>query len=252
MSSKKSERMFLDRMLKDLGWIEAEVLDGDEPPDFLVVKEDGRVAVEITRIYHRETRKGSPDAEQENELDQFASDLAEAYYSEAGASTVRVRIALPPVINSPAVRQWTRSERKQNDAEVAKKALVALRNLPPLTPGSEAKFEVEHRDGRPCTFWVLSLPPDSGMERRWEVLNNRIGWRRRVAPASLQRKVETKGADLAAYGAQAEFAVLLVVADANRASGFLDLPADVAVNPCGFDAVYFQRYLEPTVRVPLL
>jgi hypothetical protein len=48
------ERLFLDRMLKDLGWAAAQVLDGDEPPDFYVVTNDGRVAVEVTRIYHRE------------------------------------------------------------------------------------------------------------------------------------------------------------------------------------------------------
>ena len=115
-------------MLKDLGWIDAEVLDGDEPPDFLVVKEDGRVAVEVTRIYQRETRKGSPEAAQEAEHDRFASDLTEAYYADEAARPVRVKISLPPIINSPAVRQWTRDERKQNAAAVAAKALVELRS----------------------------------------------------------------------------------------------------------------------------
>ena len=251
MPSKNLERLFLDRMLKDLGWIDAEVLDGDEPPDFLVVKEDGRVAVEVTRIYRRETSKGSPEAAQEAENDRFASDLAETYYAEEAAPPIRVRIALPATINNRAVRQWTRDERKQNAATVAAKAQVELRNLPALEPGTERRFEIEHRDGRPCTFWVLALPPESGIERRWEVLNNRIGRRALVAPTLLQDKIKKKGLDLAAYREHVEFAVLLVAADAMRASGFLELPADVAVNAHGFDAVYFQRYLEPTVRVAL-
>ena len=252
MSSKNLERFFLDRMLKDLGWIDAEVLDGDEPPDFLVVKEDGRVVVEITRIYQRETSKGSPEAAQEAEYDRFASDLAEAYYADAAARPIQVKISLPSIIQSPAVRQWTRGERRQNDADVAAKALIELRNLPPLESWAEYKFEVENRDGRPCAFWVTALPPDTGMERRWEVLNNRIGWRGVVVQTLLQDKIAKKAVGLAAYRGDVEFAALLVVADAMRASGFLELPAGMAVKGCGFDAVYFQRYLEPTVRLTLL
>jgi len=252
VSSKKLARLFLDRMVKDLGWSDAEVVDGDEPPDFLVVKEDGRVAVEITRIYRRETSNGSPEAAQETEYDRFASDLAQAYYADASARPVRVKISLPPIIKSPAVRQWTRDERKQNAAVVAAKALVELRNLPALELWREQRFEIEHRDGRPCIFWVMALPPQSGMERRWEVLNNHIGWRGLVTPTLLQLKVKKKALDLAAYRDDVGQAVLLVVADAMRASGYLALAVDVAVNGCGFDAVYFQRYFEPTVKVPLL
>jgi hypothetical protein len=252
MSSKNQERLFLDRMLKDLGWIDADVLDGHEPPDFLLVKEDGRVAVEITRVYRRETTKGSPDAAQETEYDRFASDLAEAYYADPAAPPVQVNISLPAMIRSPAVRQWSREDRKQNDATVSAKALIELRNLPAVEPWSKQKFKVEHRDGRPCTFWVLALPPESGMERRWKVLNNTIGTRGLVAPRVLQDKIKKKGLGLTGYRDEVEYAVLLVVANAMRASGFLELPADVAVNAYGFDAVYFQRYMEPTLKLPLL
>lgn len=252
MPSKTKERIFLNRMLSALGWIDADVLDGDEPPDFLVVKEDGRVAVEITRIYHRETGKGSPEAAQETEYERFASDLAKAYYADATARPIQVKISLPSVIHGAGVRQWTRSERKRNDAAVAAKAIIELRNLPPMEPWATHKVEVEHRDGRPCAFWVTALPPDSGLERRWKVTNNRIGWRAPVLVRLLQDKVAKKATDLPAYRKEAEFAVLLVVADANSASGFLELPAGAAVNACGFDAVYFQRYLEPTVKIPAL
>ncbi len=46
-------------------------------------------------------------------------------------------------------------------------------------------------------------------------------------------------------------AFLLVVADGSRASGFLDLPPDVAVDRQGFDVVYFQNN-EGTQDVPFI
>src|SRR6266478_4518767 len=246
VASKRLERLFLDRMLKDLGWSAAQVLDGDEPPDFYIVTAEGRVAVEVTRIYRHEHRKGSPEAAQESEYDRFASDLAQAYYADASAPPIRVRIALPPIIKSPAVRQWSRADRKQHAAAVAAQALVELRNLPPMQPWAEHRFEVEHRDGRPATFYALALPPDSGMERRWEAINNSIGWRGRIEPALLQDKIAEKVRWIAKHRQRVAFAVLLVVADGMRASGFLELPDDVSVSGCGFDAVYFLRYPHAT------
>ena len=82
MASKRLERSFLDRMLKDLGRTADDVLDGDEPPDFYVLMGGGRVAVEVTRIYQREhPKKGSRDAAQEQEFEQFVRDLAHEYFT---------------------------------------------------------------------------------------------------------------------------------------------------------------------------
>jgi len=252
MPSKSHERLFLDRMLKDLDWNVTQVLDGDEPPDFYVIKDDGCIAVEVTRVYRREhPKKGSPEAAQEQEYHRFASDLVQSYYSQPAAQPIRVQVFLPPIITSPAVRQWSREQRKEHAAAVAAQAMVEFRKLPSMQPWEELKFEVQHRDGRYATFRVIALPPDSGAERRWEVVNNSIGWRGLVAPALLQDKVAEKGRRVPEYRQQVSSAVLLVVADGMRASGFLELPPDVSVNASGFDAVYFLRYPHPTREVPL-
>jgi len=74
----------------------------------------------------------------------------------------------------------------------------------------------------------------------WESVNSHVGW---VAPATaqlLQRKVENKAAGLAKYRSVVDSAVLLVVADRGRASGFFELDPNLVVDPLGFDAVYFQ------------
>ena len=102
MASKKLERLFLDRMLKDLGWAAAQVLDGDEPPDFYVMTDAGRVSVEVTRIYRREhPKKGSPEAAQEREFEQFVRSLAHEYFTGEAAQAIQMSVALPPIIRSP-------------------------------------------------------------------------------------------------------------------------------------------------------
>jgi hypothetical protein len=250
MASKTLERLFLDRMMNDLGW-SAHAIDGDEPPDFYIAMGERRVAVEVTRIYRNEhPAKGSPEAAQEREYHLFASEIAEAYYADPKARAIQVKIALPPIINSPAVRQFSRKERKEDINDVAQRTLARLRHLPKLQPWARHRFQVRQRDGRPATFHILALPADTGAERRWDVVNVSMGWRGYVNAALLQAKVRAKSLDLKKYKDRVASAVLLVVADDMRASGFLELPSGIAVDRLGFDAIYFQRYLDGTQEVP--
>ena len=210
-----------------------------------------RVAVEITRIYRREHRtRGSPDAAQESEYDRFASNLAASYYAEPDAREIQVRIAMPSIIASPVVRQLPREERKADLEDVATRALARLRHLPKLDAWGRHEFRVRQRDGRPATLYVLALPPESGMERQWSVMNASIGWRGYVDVPLLQSKIDAKAMDLKKYKDRAGEAVLLVVAHGTRASWFLELGDGITVNPRGFDAIYFQRYPQGTQAVP--
>jgi|GEM_PF-2003260 len=79
---------FLEKMLRDLGWQDRQVNDGDEPPDFLLDSADGRCAVEVTRIFQREHAKGSPDAAQERQSEQFVTALRDAYFSNDAAQSI--------------------------------------------------------------------------------------------------------------------------------------------------------------------
>jgi hypothetical protein len=252
MASKRTERFFLDRMVAGLNWTRMKVYDGDEPPDFFLDSGDCRVAVEVTRIYPSENSKGSPDAAQEREFERFVSALAEEYFKDERAQAIQVSVTMPPIITSPAVRQETRGERRAQAAVVAQRALAKLRHLPQLGPWEKHEFQVRQRDGRPATFRVLRLPAGAGAERLWEAMNNNVGWAGEVKGQLLQTKVTAKAQDLPKYRATVASAYLLVVADGSRASGFLELPPEVAVDPKGFDAVYFQRYPGATQKVPTL
>jgi hypothetical protein len=242
----------LEKMLRDLGWHDRQVTDGDEPPDFFLDSADRRCAVEVTRIFQREHAKGSPDAAQEHQFEQFVSALRDAYFSTDAPQSIQVSVTLPAIIRSPAVRQWTREERRADLTAVMQRALARLRHLPKLSAWQDHKFHVRQRDGRPATFRVLCLPPGTGAERLWEVVSNHVGWVAPVDGALLQRKIAAKAEDLAKYRRRVVAAVLLVVADGSRASGFLDLPPGIVVDQLGFDAVYFQSYSLKTKRLPTI
>ncbi len=82
-------------------------------------------------------------------------------------------------------------------------------------------------------------------------MNHTVGWVGQIHAELIQRKVSTKARGLHKYRSSVSTSCLLVVADASRASGFLDLKEGTAVDPLGFDAVYFQRYpFDDTVLVP--
>jgi len=100
-------------------------------------------------------------------------------------------------------------------------------------------------------FHVLGLPAGTGLERRWDVMNNTVDWVGDLDGQRLQQKINVKAQDLPKYRRMVASAFLLVVADGSRASGFLDLPPDVAVDRQGFDVVYFQNN-EGTQDVPFI
>ncbi len=241
MASKKLERCFVDRMLTDLAWSGFDVLPGDEPPDFLLVSGSSRIALEVTRVYARENRKGSPAAAQEREFQRFTSELEAAYFSERGARTIQVGVVMPSIIRSRAVRRFSPEERRADLAKLTKKALARLRHLPVLDPHARPhRFQVRQRDGRPASFHIYGLP--AGVRIKWDVANNTVGCFSSIRPEALQEKIRAKANDLPRYRSEVTAAQLLVVADGSLASGFLDLAEGSRFDPAGFDAVYFQRY----------
>ncbi len=118
MAAKQLERQFIGKMLRDLDWADLHVTDGDEPPDFLLIPPNGRdrIAVEVTRIYRRETAKGSPEAAQERTFETFVSALQEQYLRLPSRQLIQVTVVLPPVIRSSAVRRLTAAERREDSA----------------------------------------------------------------------------------------------------------------------------------------
>lgn len=245
-AKKALERIFLARMLADLGWEDDGVEDGSEPPDFIVRRGAKRVAVEVTRIYWRENRKGSPEAEREREDIRFVAKLADAYNAEARSQLFSVSVVLPSAIESRAVRQFTREERHADRANVARKALARLRHLPRLKEGASHRVAVRQRDGRSVAFHITRLPESARELCRWRPVNISVGWVSTVTPEALATKITAKASDLRRYRAAVDSAVLLIVADGRRASGFLNLRDGTLVEAGGFDAVYFQRFPEYT------
>lgn len=98
MASKNQERLFLEQMLKDLGWTAGHV-EERERPDFALQIEGRRIAVEVTKIFRREGRRGSPDAERERTHWQALRRVVEKYYELPGASPIKVDATFPDTMD---------------------------------------------------------------------------------------------------------------------------------------------------------
>jgi hypothetical protein len=247
-AKKSTERLFLDALLRHLRWTDVRVEDGAEPPDFFVHRGELRIAIEITRVYRLEQRKGSLDAQWERDLIRFVRDLHTAYDGGTAAQLMDVTVVFPSPIRSSAVRQLTPQEHKADRADVMRRALARLTHLPGLAPMARHKFAVRQRDGRPVTFHLVRLPTGAEHLKRWKP-NITLGWVATLRSDALQAKVDAKSRDLPKYRAGVDAVFLLVVADSRRASGYVQLAQQTVIEPRGFDAVYFQRYDEYTRRV---
>jgi hypothetical protein len=212
----------------------------DDPPDFFLVSLASRIAVEVTRIYRHENRKGSAAAADEYQFQRFVSELEVRYLTVTEAQPIQVSVALPPIIRSRAVRRFSRKEYQADLANVAEQALAVLRRMPALEAWAKHEFYVQQRDGRHVSFHVLRLP--AGKSAPWDVMNNTVGWIGSVPLQVLQERIREKAGDLPRYRSEVASTYLLVVADGSVASGFLELPPGAVLDAAGFDAVYFQRY----------
>ena len=239
-TKKRRERFFLDKMIRQLNWSPRSVEQGSEPPDFFITLEDRRCAVEITHMMQSEMLVGgSPIRAQEGADEGFVTALRDAYFSDPAPQQIQVSAILPLVVRSPAVRRPSRDEQREHMKDIKRMALARLRHLPKLKPGQDWKFRVQHLRGG-ATFHVFCFPPGMGPERLWEPINSHVGFVAGATQQLLQRKVEAKSRGLAKYRSGVDSAVLLIVADKRRASGFFELDPEAVVDPQGFDAVYFQ------------
>ena len=234
---KRLERFFLDKMIDHLGWAPTRVEEGSEPPDFFVEVDDRRYGVEITQILHGETaRRGSLVRAQEESDQGFVDELRDAYFTGPSPQAIQASVSLPLNIQSPSLRKLTPQERRAHLDDLKRMALARLRHLPRLAAGGAWNFRVQHRRGG-ATFRVFCLPSGMGAERLWESTNKHVGWVSSARSDLLQSKVEIKAAGLAKYRPAVDSAVLLIVADRGRASGFFDLEPNVILDPLGFEEV---------------
>src|SRR5438128_5763884 len=75
------------------------------------------------------------------------------------------------------------------------------------------------------------------------------GWVARADGTDLQAFVDLKAEGFQRYPRAFDARVLLLVAEGNGPGSYVDLEYGAAVDPRGFDAVFFQRHFDSTVRI---
>lgn len=243
-AKRRRERWFVDQLIAKLQW-EADVVEGDDPPDFVLNVSGQRVSVEVRQIFSLERRRGgSPAAEREASWNRFLRRLMDEYYENDGIPSRVMFFSVDAPDGLRELEKWL--------AAAKEPSLRAIRNLVRSTPVAEQRkirLKVCHR---PLDLWVTRLPSTPEYEafsKRWKAMNNQIGWGLRMSAADLQWAIDEKARILAKYRKNYSQNVLLLVADAMTASGFIYPELEGEVDPKGFDEIYFLKTLDRAMKI---
>lgn len=267
MRRSQEELIWVERLVRDIA------LDGhveswpDDPPDAVITTGSGlRIAVEVTELFARETRHGSPDRERARGQQRLLNKIRDEYYSREGARLINVRAHFPPRIESSEqrststpdgsrarsqVRLLTRSEQREDERCVQRDAVSQLRGLEALGDGDTVRLEVRLpiQGGYPIRMAATGLPEGNAAARehatQWRSSPG-PGWVADARAVDLQARVAKKSNGVRRYRSEFSSKILLLVAAASGPGSFLAVTDDLRIEPMAFDAVFFMRFLDGT------
>src|SRR3989344_991150 len=222
MASKVQERIYAEKAIELLGknW---QLTDIPEPPDFEVSNRVSVWGLEIRCIYKSEdVRKGSPIKEKESLDSRLLVKLAEQYY-EAGGSPIQLKVLGASLLH-------------ENYA-------LILSTLISRTPGklwSHQRLTASDN----VILYISELPPELPQYSRWQLVDHRVGFARKITGTEIQNAIDAKVKKLATYANKYQRTDLLLVADRTFNSGRL-LPSEpIHFFNSGFSNIFLLSYPE--------
>lgn len=227
----RRELLYVKELVNRLGWEGADLSLGSDPPDVLISVNSETISAEVRTVYHQEGSDGSLAREREGIFQSFLSDLVSEYYQENEIKiTVDLLFFKPP--ESPrALREWLNAARPhlvRAAAQSARHRCIKKRRL--------------HLKGGQIVVLDVKNLPDTGFDgpsRRWRIRNNHTGFLGSLTAEQIQKAIDTKATRLPHYRNAFSRNLLLLVADANLASGFVEVCTNKEIECAGFDEVYF-------------
>ncbi len=231
-SKKLHERMYLDGFLAQTDWsASVRGVKCGESPDFVLGMAGGcRRGVEVVSVFvgPGEHGGGSTERRQEALADRWITDLAESYYRRCSVPLAVDFYSFEPLSDElrEATLQTLTGAARALDCETVERTRFEVTN--------------EHQAPR-AILHVRRIRDEIGEYRRWRYMNDRVSWRRAFPSGYIQSVIDEKARKLPAYREGTDEVYLLLVADAFRRSGIVDVEVGIAKNR-GFDAIYFFRY----------
>ncbi len=228
MASKNAERLYLEHFLKEYPCFTIEdASKSREAPDFILRDSEGLIGFEVTQIFRDTSPAGSPSRAAEARRMKFLRKIADLYYPSG--LPILVKAAIP--------------DRPDEDPSTVADALRATRPAV-LWQTETVSFPGDSK------YLVTALPAELGSYKRWQCLNNHIGWVGRLERKTIVDCIQEKSKKLTEYKRAAERIALLLVVDRTVKSGMINPPGpESTFNSEGFSAVYLQIYPNKAARL---
>jgi hypothetical protein len=236
VSTKKDlERYYLDLFRSTFPSFPAGSIEDGESPDFIICAPDGKIGIELTRIYQRESINRPPQQVQESERQSLVAE-ARRRYETMKLDPVQVHVSFA------GDTHFTKKNRKQYALTIAK--LVA-KNLPPLNSWLDFENKFDSPESFPLEVHSVNIVRFASLTgNSWSVPVG--GFVQEDCRQDFQMKISEKDVLLQKYRACSR-QWLLLVAEWSGPSSFFE-PSVETLTYCyhaSFDRVFF---LNPTTH----
>ncbi|MBN1929563.1 MAG: hypothetical protein JW764_08490 [Chlorobiaceae bacterium] len=225
---KIAEQIYTEWFLKEKGWEDFELVES-EKPDFILLKSDEKIGIEITNLYKNEGSKGSPIKTQESHNNEWLQEIASKYYNS----------------NNPPIKIDILFKRNQKLIKIDNIVRQIEKNIP-SNPADSVEFEIEAENDTFLKLFIMRLPDNDIFFRykRWSFINNHVGLSRIVELSDLKKKIDNKRQKSKKYSKNLDALILLIVADGANESGMFHKDEESIDLSCDeFDEIYFINHL---------
>ncbi|MCU7845079.1 MAG: hypothetical protein KZQ93_14715 [Candidatus Thiodiazotropha sp. (ex Monitilora ramsayi)] len=218
---KEREMVYASQLSKALGcdWIIDFPPDELEWPDLVIRESDCQFGLEVREITKdKETKKGSKRRADESRNNKMIQKLADSYYQQAN---IPLKVGILGNIDN---------------------ALEILEALMKFIGDSEDwdNLRIETENG--SIIYATHLPEEIGIYKRWEYVDDRVGWVRQIDSEFLTSFVTEKEKKIRKYNKHLNDIRLLLVADPTFSSGQLTFTGDKIDIESEFSEIYFLVY----------
>ncbi len=234
---KEKERFYAQWFINNMSWDSCK-LEPNEEPDFGI---DMPIGLEVVYLFKDEKRKGSAIKGDESRRQEWLSEEVSVKYHEMSACPIRVKVLINPRRLGGKLKGLTPDLAEKLASELAEKSDIEV------WEGTEFEFKVT--DKCVLKIFLTRLPDECERYSTWTFVNNHVGWSRKIEEAEkakIQGKICEKAAKLSEYKKKYDEIILLIVSDRTHESGMFHVDdCEMAVNNCGFLAVYLALFPEP-------
>lgn len=215
MATKLHERIYLEKALELLD-LDLQVADR-EAPDFELSNGHEIWGIEVRNLFKDEhPKRGSKSKTEESLNTKQLQKIANRYY-ENNATPILLKIL------------GVKSIEPYSDL-----ILNAIVERMPRQPFSNEKICLN----KGPTLYVTDLPAEQSKYSRWDIVNDRVGWVKKLTLEDLQKAINIKSEKLTSYILRYSKVDLLLVCDRLNNSGKLSLPIAPKVSNPGFSNIY--------------